>query len=76
MHHWTVHEKVDFPKFPAQLGGVYSTTFATFDPELRTEVKNFPMLDLGGLSTTFATCDPELRIKRFTLIPFMGFRQY
>ena len=39
MHHWTVHEKVDFPKFPPDTwGGVYSTTF---DPELRNEVQKF-----------------------------------
>ena len=34
MHHWTVHGKVDFPKFPPDVsfGGIHSTTF---DPELR-----------------------------------------
>ena len=28
MHHWTVHGKVDFPKFPADVSfaGVHSTT--------------------------------------------------
>ena len=69
MHHWTVHEKVDFLKFPRYWGGrgVYSTTF---DPELRIEVKNFPMLAWGVYSTTF---DPELRNERFTLISFIGF---
>ena len=49
-------------------GGVYSTTF---DPELRIEVKKFPMIVGGGVySTTF---DPELRNARFTLISFIGF---
>ena len=45
MHHWTVHGKVDFPKFPADVSfaGVQLTTF---DPELRNEVKNFS--NLGG----------------------------
>ena len=40
MHHWTVHAKVEFPKFPADVrtGGVHSITF---DPELRNEFKNF-----------------------------------
>ena len=48
MHHWTVHEKVDFLKFPRYWGGAggYSTTF---DPELRIEVKNFPMLAGGSI---------------------------
>ena len=46
MHHWTVHGKVDFPKFPADVSfaGVQLTTF---DPELRNEVKNFS--NLGGV---------------------------
>ena len=52
MHHWTVHGKVDFPKFPADVSfaGVHSTTF---DPELRNEVKNFSNLGGGG---TFHNC--------------------
>ena len=47
MHHWTVHGKVDFPKFPADVSfaGVQLTTF---DPELRNEVKNFSNLGGGG----------------------------
>ena len=40
MHHWTVHEKVDFPKFstryPAR-GGIFHNFFTTFDPEHRNE---------------------------------------
>ena len=48
MQHWTVHEKVEFPKFPADSGGgVYSTTLATFDPELRIEVKKFSYVGWG-----------------------------
>ena len=47
MHYWTVHEKVDFPKFPPDTwGGNYSTTF---DPELRIEVKKFSYVGWGGL---------------------------
>ena len=70
MHHWTVHEKVDFPKFPpdTQPRGVYSTTF---DPVLRNEVKKFSHVGLWGVHST--TFDPELRNERFTLISFMGF---
>ena len=49
MHHWTVHEKVDFLKFPRDTGGVYSTTF---DPELRIEVKKFFYVG-GGLFHNF-----------------------
>ena len=74
MQHWTVHEKVEFPKFPADTGGgVYSTTLATFDPELRIEVKKFSYVGWGVYSTPFATFDPELRNERFTLISFIGF---
>ena len=64
MHHWTVHEKVDFLKFPRDTegGGGYSTTF---DPELRIEVKKFSMLDRGVYSTT---CLLEVRNEIFTLI--------
>ena len=82
MQHWTVHEKVEFPKFPADtggggVGGVYSTTpqllqLLILNSELK--LKNFPMLDVGGVySTPFATFDPELRNERFTLISFIGF---
>ena len=68
MHHWTVHEKVDFPKFPPDTwGGLFHTTF---DPELRIEVKKFSYVGHGVYSTTF---DPELRNERFTVISFMGF---
>ena len=74
MQHWTVHEKVEFPKFPADTGGVYSTTLATFDPKLRIEVNKFSYVGRGGVySTPFATFDPELRNERFTLISFIGF---
>ena len=38
MHHWTKHEKVDFPKILSGTGGVYSTTF---DTKLRNEAKKF-----------------------------------
>ena len=49
MQHWTVHEKVEFPKFPADMwGGVYSTTLATFDPKLRIEVNKFSYVGRGG----------------------------
>ena len=82
MQHWTVHEKVEFPKFPADMGGrggqwVYSTTLATFDPKLRIEVNKFSYVGWGGqggvYSTPFATFDPELRNERFTLMSFIGF---
>ena len=52
MHHWTVHEKVDFPKFPPDTwwGGVYSTTF---DPELRNE--RFTVISFMGFPTILST---------------------
>ena len=41
MHHWTVHEKVDFPKFSTRYpaGGVYSTMFSQL-LILNTEMKD------------------------------------
>ena len=72
MHHWTVHEKVDFPTFSTRYlaRGVYSTTF---DPVLRNEVKKFSHVGLQGGGVHSTTFDPELRNERFTLISFMGF---
>ena len=70
MHHWTVHGKVDFPKFPADVSfaGVHSTTF---DLNSEMKLKIFPIWEgVGVHSTTF---DLELRNERFTLISFMGF---
>ena len=48
MHHWTVHEKVDFPKFPAQLGGSIPRLLQLLILNSELKLKNFPMLDLGG----------------------------
>ena len=69
MHHWRVHEKVDFPKFPPDTGG-WGSIPQLFILNSEMKFKNFPMLDGGVYSTTF---DPELRNERFTLISFMGF---
>ena len=68
MHHWTVHEKVDFLKFPRDTVGGSIPQLLILNSELK--LKNFPMLDGGVYSTTF---DPELRNERFTLISFIGF---
>ena len=56
MQHWTVHEKVEFPKFPADTGGVYSTTLATFDPELRNE--RFTLISFIGFLAILSTLQP------------------
>ena len=54
MHHWTVHEKVDFPKFPPDTQGVvYSTTF---DPELRNE--RFTVISFMGFPAILSTLQP------------------
>ena len=59
MHHWTVHEKVDFPKFPPDTWGVYSTTggsgvySTTFDPELRNE--RFTLISFMGFPAILST---------------------
>ena len=76
MQHWTVHEKVEFPKFPADTGGggvsiPQPLQLLILNSELK--LKKFPMLDGGVYSTTLATFDPELRNERFTLISFIGF---
>ena len=74
MQHWTVHEKVEVPKFPADMGGgsiPQLLQLLILNSELK--LKNFPMLDGGVYSTPFATFDPELRNERFTLISFIGF---
>ena len=70
MHHWTVHEKVDFPKFSTRYpAGEYIPQLLTLYSEMK--LKNFPMLVSGGVHST--TFDPELRNERFTLISFMEF---
>ena len=54
MQHWTVHEKVEFPKFPADTGGgsiPQLLQLLILNSELK--LKNFPMLDGGGLFHTF-----------------------
>ena len=74
MQHWTVHEKVEVPKFPADTGGgsiPQLLQLLILNSELK--LTNFPMLDGGVYSTPFATFDPELRNERFTLISFIGF---
>ena len=49
MQHWTVHEKVEFPKFPADTGGgsiPQLLQLLILNSELK--LTNFPMLDGGG----------------------------
>ena len=55
MHHWTVHGKVDFPKFPADVSfaGVHSTTF---DLELRNE--RFTLISFMGFPAILSTLQP------------------
>ena len=74
MQHWTVHEKVEFPKFPADMrGGSIPQLLQLLILNSELKLTNFPMLDGGVYSTPFATFDPELRNERFTLISFIGF---
>ena len=53
MHHWTVHGKVDFPKFPADVSfaGVQLTTF-----ELRNE--RFTLISFMGFPAILSTLQP------------------
>ena len=53
MHHWTLHEKVDFPKILPGTGGVYSTTF---HHELRNE--RFTLISFIGFPTILSTLHP------------------
>ena len=59
MHHWTVHEKVDFPKFttryPARRG-IFHNVFTTFDPEHRNE--RFTLISFMGFHAIFRTLWP------------------
>ena len=59
MHHWTVYEKVDFPKCPlGPGGGVYSTTC---DPDLRNEVKKFSYVGQGGYIQQVVILNSEMK---------------
>ena len=70
MHHWTVHGKVDFPKFQPDVrtgGGGTFHNFVILTSEMHSKI--FPMP--GGVHST--TLHLQLRNERFTLISFMGF---
>ena len=53
MHHWTVHEKVDFPKILPGTAGVSSTTF---HHELRNE--RFTLISFIGFPAILSTLQP------------------
>ena len=55
MHHWRVHAKVEFPRFPPDVRtrGVHSTTF---DPELRNE--SFVLISFMGFPAILSTLQP------------------
>ena len=57
MHHWTVHAKVPFQKFPpdVRLGGVH---FTIFDPDPRNALKKFSNPEWAHSITS----DPELKM--------------
>ena len=66
MQHWTVHEKVEFPKFPADTGGgsiPQLLQLLILNSELK--LKNFSMLDGGGVRST-----EQARSQDLTLFPF------
>ena len=65
MHHWTVHAKVEFQKFPPDVRsrGVHSTTF---DPELRNEFKKFS--NPGGFTSQLFTLNSEINLKIFLIL--------
>ena len=55
MHHWTVHAKVEFPRFPPDVRSwrVHSTTF---DPELRNE--RFTLMYFMGFPAILSALQP------------------
>ena len=53
MHHWRVHEKVDFPKFPPDTGVGWGSIPQLFHPELRNEVQKFSYVGQGGIFHNF-----------------------
>ena len=63
MHHWTVHAKVEFQRFPPDVRtqAVHSTTF---DPELRNEFKFFSN---GGSIPQLLIQDSEMNLKIFQI---------
>ena len=63
MHHWKVHTKVEFHKFPPDVRsrGIHSTTF---DPELRNEFKNFS--NSGGSIPQLLILTSEMNLKFFS----------
>ena len=77
MYHWTVHEKVDFPKFPPDtwLGG-YIPQLLILHSEMK--LKNFHMFVSGGWGggVYSTTCHLELRNEIFTLISFMHLKNF
>ena len=70
IHHWTVHAKVEFQKFPPNVrsgGSILQLLILNWEMNL----KNFHQMSgpRGVNSTTF---DPKPRNERFTLIYFIG----
>ena len=60
MHHWTVHGKVDFPKFPPD------TQPEGYIPQLlilysEIKLKNFPMLVSRGVHSTTLILNSEMK---------------
>ena len=75
MHHWTVHAKVDFLKFPPDVrswggGSIPQLLILNWEMNIKAISTRCQILGWGVYSTTF---DPELRNETFTLISFMGF---
>ena len=65
MHHWAVHPKVEFYKFPPDVRswGVHSTTF---DPEPRNEFKMFS--NPGGSIPQLLILNSEMNLNFFPIL--------
>ena len=55
MHHWTVHQKVEFPRFPPDVRS-WGVHFTTFDPELRNE--RLTLISSIGFPAILSTLQP------------------
>ena len=75
MHHWRVHAKVEFPRFPPDVRNRKGRSIIFHHVQAKSELKNFrwhPGQSDWGVNH-LSTFDPELRNVSFALISFMGF---
>ena len=75
MHHWRVHAKMEFPRFPPDVRTRKGRSIIFHHVQAKSELKNFrwhPGQSDWGVNH-LSTFDLELRNVSFELISFMGF---